>query len=115
MHNLIPTFDWFLEAKNYFNESVQFGGMREYKMCRGVIPKEPTAGARGNLARAYLYMSFQYRIHIENKLEDRLRSWHLEDPPDKAENRRNSLIELVQGNRNPFIDQPEIVERVRNF
>ena len=81
----------------------------------GIIPKEPSAKARGNLARAYLYMSFQYRIPIQDKLEDRLRTWHFEDPPDKAENERNSLIELIQGNRNPFIDHPEIVERVRDF
>ena len=60
-------------------------------------------------------MSFQYQIHIQNKLEDRLRIWHFEDPPDKAENKRNSLIELVQGNRNPFIDHPEIVERRARF
>ena len=117
MHNLIPTFDWFLETRNGFYESVQFGGMGEYKMCLngGVVTKEPTAGARGNLARAYLYMSFQYRIPIQNKLEDRLRVWHFEDPPDETENKRNSLIELVQGNRNPFIDHPEMVKRVRDF
>ena len=117
MHNLIPTFNWVLEIKNDFYESLPFGGIAEYKTCikAGVTPKEPTTAARGNLARAYFYMSFQYRVHIENKLEDRLRVWHFEDPPDKAENARNSLIELVQGNRNPFIDHPKIVERVVDF
>ena len=86
-------------------------------MCMngGDVPKEPNAGARGNLARAYFYMSFQYQISIQDKLEGQLRAWHLEDPPDGPENRRNSLIELVQGNRNPFIDRPEIVQRVQDF
>ena len=60
-------------------------------------------------------MSFQYRIHIHNGLEDRLRTWHFDDPPDKAEVKRNSLIELAQGNRNPFIDHPEIVDHVLDF
>ena len=60
-------------------------------------------------------MSFQYRTQIRNELEDKLRTWHFEDPPDELEQKRNSLIELVQGNRNPFIDHPEIVERVRDF
>ena len=117
MHNLIPTFNWVLEINNDIYKSKPFGGMAEYKTCTktGVIPKEPSAKARGNLARAYLYMSFQYRIHIQDELEDKIRAWHFEDPPDQAEEKRNSLIELVQGNRNPFIDHPEIVERVRDF
>ena len=91
----------------------QYVDARGYPGTRS--PKEPTAGARGNLARAYLYMSFRYRIPIQEKLEDKLRLWHFEDPPDKAENGRNALIELIQGNRNPFIDHPEIVERVQDF
>ena len=117
MHNLIPTFNWFLEAKDDSYEQALLGGMREYKMCvsGGVIPDEPDIRVRGNVARAYLYMSFQYHLNIENKLEDRLRVWHFEDPPDKAEGNRNTSIEIVQGNRNPFIDHPEIVERVRDF
>ena len=91
--------------------------MEEYKICTngGVIPKDPTAKARGNLARAYFYMSFLYRIQIQNRLEEKLRMWHFEDPPDKIEETRNSMIEQTQGNRNPFIDHPEVVERVRDF
>jgi len=117
MHNLIPSFSGFLKSKNDSYESIQFGGIGEYKMCmdESTIPKEPTKRVRGNLARAYLYMSFQYRIPIQDKMEGDLRAWHLEDPPDKGENKRNSLIELIQGNRNPFIDHPEIIERVRDF
>ena len=117
MHNLIPSFDWAIETTNDSFESVAFGGMEEYKACinGGVIPQDPTALARGNLARAYFYMSFLYQIHIQDTLEEKLRTWHFEDPPDKMEKIRNSLIEQDQGNRNPFIDHPEAVERVTNF
>ena len=117
MHNLIPSFDWSMGTDNNSSKSVSFGGVGEYKMCsnEGVIPNYPTAKARGNLARAYFYMSFLYRIQIQNTLEENLRAWHFEDPPDKMEEIRNSLIEQVQGNRNPFIDHPEIVERVIDF
>ena len=91
--------------------------MAGYKGCMNasVILKEPNAAARGNMARAYFYMSFQYRIHIQDALEERFGTWHFEAPPDKTEKIRNSLIEQVQGNRNPFIDHPEIVERVMDF
>jgi len=117
MHNLIPSFDWSIGTEKNPIEPVPFGGMEEYKVCTngGVISKDPTAKARGNLARAYFYMSFLYRIQIQNTLEENLRAWHFEDPPDKMEEIRNSLIEQVQGNRNPFIDHPEAVERVRDF
>ena len=117
MHNLIPSFDWAIGTTNDSFESVAFGGMEEYKACinGGVIPKDPTAVVRGNLARAYFYMSFLYQIHIRDALEEKLRTWHFEDPPDKMEEIRNSLIEQIQGNRNPFIDHPEAVERVIDF
>jgi len=117
MHNLIPSFDWSIGTEKNSIEPASFGGMEEYKVCihGGVIPKDPTVKVRGNLARAYFYMSFLYKIQIHNTLEENLREWHFKDPPDKMEKKRNSLIEQVQGNRNPFIDHPEIVERVIDF
>ena len=41
--------------------------------------------------------------------------WHFMDPPDTWEINRNSLIEQKQGNKNPFIDHSELVERVKSF
>ncbi|MCH8157997.1 MAG: endonuclease, partial [Nitrospinae bacterium] len=117
MHNLIPAIDMDEEVKESSSASAQFGGMTEYKFCtkENTEPTEPRPGAGGDLARAYFYMSYLYRIRIPSAMENRLRMWHLEDPPDAGEEKRNSLIEIVQGNRNPFIDHPEQVERVQDF
>ena len=109
MHNIFPM----IEKPDIPVETSNFSGLWEYKYCtkEGTLRKE----IRGEASRAYLYMSFQYKIPLEESLEDSLRTWHFEDPPDEWEEKRNDLIEIVQGNRNPFIDQPELVERVKDF
>ncbi|MFG0286066.1 MAG: endonuclease, partial [Phycisphaerales bacterium JB039] len=41
-----------------------------------------------------------------------LLAWHAEDPVDDLERRRNTMVFLFQGNRNPFVDHPEFVGQV---
>jgi len=43
-----------------------------------------------------------------------LLDWHLRDPVDDFERRRNDIVSQVQGNRNPFIDRPKLVCEVFN-
>jgi hypothetical protein len=45
---------------------------------------------------------------------DLLKQWHQMDPPDDFEIARNEFIAQTQGNRNPFIDFPQWVNRI-NF
>ena len=72
---------------------------------------EPPESARGVVARAMMYMHVQYDVPLAGPYEMFLR-WHEESPPDAAERERNALIGEIQGNRNPFIDNPDSMRDV---
>ena len=65
---------------------------------------EPRVLARGNVARAILYMRATYGVPVDPPELQLLRRWNAEDPPSEQEKERNDLIETVQGTRNSFID-----------
>jgi endonuclease G, mitochondrial len=77
---------------------------------------EPEQG-KGAVARATLYFLVRYPGMVDpaempaDRL-DVLLAWHDAHPVDEYERHRNAAIEESQGNRNPFIDHPEWVERV---
>jgi len=77
---------------------------------------------RGDVARGIFFLTIRY-----NGLEvvsgdpdnttvgmlgdlDTLLEWHRNDPPDDFEKNRNNVVYNWQFNRNPFIDQPLMVE-----
>lgn len=76
---------------------------------------EPPQEHRGNVARALFYFSARYRIHIDNDEEGFLRKWHRDDPVDQAEMLRHEIIFETQGNRNPFVDDPNLVDQIADF
>lgn len=76
---------------------------------------EPPNSHKGNVARAMFYFSVRYQIAIESIQENYLRLWHKEDPIDAKEKARHEIISQLQGNRNPFIDNPELADKVQDF
>lgn len=76
---------------------------------------EVRTSRRGDIARAQFYVSVRYNLPIEETTEKVLRKWHTEDPPDDFERERNRRIELVQNNRNPFVDCPQLVDAIDRF
>lgn len=76
---------------------------------------EVRSARRGDIARGQFYFAARYQMPILPQTEAALRRWHQEDPPDWREKERNRRIELVQGNRNPFIDCPRLVESIADF
>ncbi len=83
-------------------------------LARGLF-FSPPEDHRGNVARALFYFAVRYQMSIDAAEEYFLRKWHQEDPVDEAERDRNDHIMEMQGNRNPFIDYPELVERIGDF
>ncbi len=76
---------------------------------------EPPKDHQGNVARAIFYFSIRYKIPIDDDEEVILRKWHSQDPVDEAERTHHEAIFKMQGNRNPFIDHPEWVQKIPNF
>lgn len=91
---------------------------------------EPAEQYKGDFARMYLYVVCAYegeltwqtnymftsdaqkQTTIKPWALNLLLKWHRQDPISDKERARNNAVEGVQGNRNPFIDYPELVEYI---
>jgi len=73
---------------------------------------EPRPAVRGDIARAMFYMRDTYDLVIFDRLGARLKAWHRDDPVSARERQRNDAIEQIQGNRNRYIDHPELVDAI---
>ena len=76
---------------------------------------EPPHAHKGNVARAMFYFSIRYQISIDPVQEHYFRLWHKEDPVTEADRIYHERIAKLQGNRNPFIDSPELVDQIEDF
>lgn len=76
---------------------------------------EPPTEHKGNVARAMFYFSIRYELPIDAIQEISLKFWHMLDPVDEKEKERHEIIAGIQKNRNPFIDDPELVLRIADF
>ncbi len=84
-------------------------------------PAGTLGGFKGDVARGVFYMAIRYNaLEIVNGFPDGLTGqfgdlatlldWHRNDPPDDFEMNRNNVVYEWQINRNPFIDQPDLIE-----
>lgn len=88
---------------------------------------EPDDRYKGDLARAYFYVvtcyqdySWENTYMVQNGTYPTLNSWSVnmllrwsrEDPVSQKEIDRNEAVYTHQGNRNPFIDFPELAEYI---
>ncbi|NPA43241.1 MAG: T9SS type A sorting domain-containing protein [Chlorobi bacterium] len=74
---------------------------------------------KGDVARIIMYLYLRYGtqclpryvgegnpVSSDPDMVDFFLEWNAEDPPSETERRRNAVLENLQGNRNPFIDNP---------
>lgn len=90
---------------------------------------EPRDQVKGDIARIIFYMDARYEGgtgEIDLKVKDAvdnypnpwhgklsaLLQWNIQDPPDAFERNRNNVIASYQGNRNPFIDNPDFANLI---
>ena len=81
---------------------------------------EPREDFKGNVARAifYFWSVYQNRAVVKddvsffNGMKDVLYDWHKRDPVDEMEWNRSLGAEQVQGNKNPFVHDSTLVDRV---
>ena len=77
---------------------------------------EPEYG-KGLAARAMLYFLLRYPSVIKKTYRSQINlplliQWHKTFPVSLYEKHRNQAIYRIQGNRNPFIDFPDLVNYV---
>lgn len=94
----------------------------------GYICWEPAEEYRGDFARTYFYMATAYEylewtaypqyiskanyLMFSDSIQQVLLDWHRADPVSAKECCRMDNISDIQGNRNPYIDYPELVEYI---
>ncbi|HET8837457.1 MAG TPA: endonuclease [Flavobacteriaceae bacterium] len=97
-------------------------GNKDYGEYSG--PDGNLGSFKGDVARSVFYMAVRYNglSVVSGNPDDStvgalgdldvLLEWHRNDPPDDYEMNRNNIVYTWQYNRNPFIDQPDLVEYI---
>lgn len=114
LHNLFPTSE-LLNSERANKPFAEVDGCDPAKSCATETTFEPPDVHKGDAARATLYFAIRYGQTLPPDLEATMRAWNLQDPPDDGERARNDAIAARQGNRNPFIDDPALAEKIADF
>lgn len=94
-----------------------------------IIVYNPPQGYEGDFARIIMYMATIYPadrwsgqgvnffvdgngLSLNGYSKQLLLQWHALDPVSDIERNRNEVISWLQGNRNPYVDYPQIVDHI---
>ncbi|HXK81589.1 MAG TPA: endonuclease [Bacteroidales bacterium] len=131
LHTIFPTDGWvngqrsnlpYGEVSNptYTSSNGSKKGSNTTQGYQGTV-FEPIDEYKGDLARTYFYVSVRYYSEdggwASNDMVNKsvlkqwaftmMQEWHENDPVSQKEIDRNNAVYQLQGNRNPFIDNPE--------
>lgn len=88
---------------------------------------EPVDEFKGDIARIYFYMATRYANNCSSwsggmfgngnegfvsSVATMLLNWHKNDPVSQKEINRSNGIQPIQGNRNPFVDYPDLAYHI---
>ncbi|MBS1494209.1 MAG: endonuclease [Bacteroidetes bacterium] len=124
VNHLFPTDDAANNARSNYpfgfvltNITFNVGGSKLGKDFEGATVFEARDKHKGNVARALFYFAVKYGNQggfTGGKQEDVLRQWNLIDTVDAHERTRNDRIKQYLNVRNPFIDHPEFIDRIKS-
>jgi len=119
MHNIWPARKDVNSARRSYRPAMIKGEHYEFDRCDFEINDskrmmEPRPAVRGEIARSMFYMHDRYDLYLKPELVRLLKKWNRQDPPNSEEHRRNKMIESLQGNRNRFIDQHNLIDSLDN-
>lgn len=114
------------------NGVIRVGKSSSYRADSLITVWEPADEWKGDFARTYFYMATTYQ-HMTDEWQtteglltvdptswttmrpwvyELMLAWAEEDPVDDIERARNEVIYDIQGNRNPYVDMPELADYV---
>ncbi|MDE7377656.1 MAG: endonuclease [Paraprevotella sp.] len=117
---------------SYDNGVIRVGKSASYRADSLITVWEPADNWKGDFARTFFYMATCYQNYTDlwqtaeglltvDRTEyptlrpwmvDLLLQWTREDPVDGIEQARNEGVSAIQGNRNPFVDYPQLAEYI---
>ncbi|WP_404363888.1 endonuclease [Marinobacter sp.] len=111
LFNIIPVQSrieiWRRNAK--YQELGSTGSVKDCGIRASTQFIEPPDHVKGDVARTIAYMARTHDLPLVAP-ELTLQEWNRQDPPDEREISRHQQIAELQGNENPFVTQPGLME-----